>query len=70
MFIDVKCAGWTPQSFKSSRKNRAEVKAQSVYSFLDEDEKEVWFIMLFQNVYFLDISYLLSSAMLVTAAFS
>ncbi|KAL6006939.1 hypothetical protein ACLOJK_032435 [Asimina triloba] len=31
--------GWTPQSFKSSRKNRAEVKAQSLYSFLDEDEK-------------------------------
>ncbi|KAL2230345.1 G patch domain-containing protein TGH [Sesamum indicum] len=31
--------GWTPQSFTSSRKNRAEVKKQSIYSFLDEDEK-------------------------------
>ncbi|KAK4403525.1 G patch domain-containing protein TGH [Sesamum angolense] len=31
--------GWTPQSFTSSRKNRAEVKKQNIYSFLDEDEK-------------------------------
>ncbi|GKU95063.1 hypothetical protein SLEP1_g8469 [Rubroshorea leprosula] len=31
--------GWTPQSFTSSRKNRAEVKQQSIFSFLDEDEK-------------------------------
>ncbi|KAL0413861.1 UNVERIFIED_CONTAM: G patch domain-containing protein TGH [Sesamum radiatum] len=31
--------GWTPQSFTSSRKNRAELKKQSIYSFLDEDEK-------------------------------
>lgn len=31
--------GWTPQSFVSSRKNRAEVKQQSILNFLDEDEK-------------------------------
>ncbi|XP_058087067.1 G patch domain-containing protein TGH isoform X2 [Magnolia sinica] len=31
--------GWTPQTFTSSRKNRAEVKAQSLYNFLDDDEK-------------------------------
>ncbi|PON62061.1 G-patch domain containing protein [Parasponia andersonii] len=31
--------GWTPQTFVSSRKNRAEVKQQSIFSFLDEDEK-------------------------------
>eukprot|EP00268_Persea_americana_P032945 TRINITY_DN3259_c0_g1_i4.p1 TRINITY_DN3259_c0_g1~~TRINITY_DN3259_c0_g1_i4.p1 ORF type:complete len:388 (+),score=104.22 TRINITY_DN3259_c0_g1_i4:187-1350(+) len=31
--------GWAPQTFTSSRKNRAEVKEQSVYSFLDDDEK-------------------------------
>lgn len=31
--------GWTPQSFTSSRKNRAEVKEQSIFNFLDEDEK-------------------------------
>ncbi|CAA6665493.1 unnamed protein product [Spirodela intermedia] len=31
--------GWTPQTFTSSRKNRAEVKKQSIYSFLDDDEK-------------------------------
>ncbi|GLT76532.1 hypothetical protein SLA2020_481850 [Shorea laevis] len=31
--------GWTPQSFTSSRKNRAEVKQQSIFNFLDEDEK-------------------------------
>ncbi|XP_042501445.1 G patch domain-containing protein TGH isoform X2 [Macadamia integrifolia] len=32
--------GWTPQTFMSSRKNRAEVKQQSILNFLDEDEKE------------------------------
>lgn len=32
--------GWAPQSFTSSRKNRAEAKKQSVLDFLDEDEKE------------------------------
>ncbi|EYU41032.1 hypothetical protein ABFS82_07G095700 [Erythranthe guttata] len=31
--------GWTPQTFTSSRKNRAEVTKQSIYNFLDEDEK-------------------------------
>ncbi|MQL70896.1 hypothetical protein Taro_003194 [Colocasia esculenta] len=31
--------GWTPQTFTSSRKNRAEVKQQSIYNFLDDDEK-------------------------------
>lgn len=31
--------GWTPQSFTSSRKSRAEVKHQSIFSFLDEDER-------------------------------
>lgn len=31
--------GWTPQTFTSSRKNRAEIKKQSIVSFLDEDEK-------------------------------
>lgn len=31
--------GWAPQSFTSSRKNRAEVKQQSIFNFLDEDEK-------------------------------
>ncbi|KAG2667261.1 hypothetical protein I3760_15G105100 [Carya illinoinensis] len=31
--------GWAPQSFVSSRKNRAEVKQQSILNFLDEDEK-------------------------------
>ncbi|XP_065860664.1 G patch domain-containing protein TGH isoform X2 [Euphorbia lathyris] len=31
--------GWTPQSFTSSRKNRAELKQQSIVNFLDEDEK-------------------------------
>lgn len=34
-------AGWAPQSFTSSRKNRAEVKQQSILNFLDEDEKAV-----------------------------
>nr|GMC60219.1 G patch domain-containing protein TGH [Ipomoea batatas] len=32
--------GWTPQSFTSSRKSRAEVKQQSIYNFLDDDEKD------------------------------
>ncbi|KAF3437303.1 hypothetical protein FNV43_RR20056 [Rhamnella rubrinervis] len=32
--------GWAPQTFVSSRKNRAEVKQQSIFNFLDEDEKE------------------------------
>lgn len=31
--------GWAPQSFTSSRKNRAEVKQQDILNFLDEDEK-------------------------------
>lgn len=31
--------GWAPQSFVSSRKNRAEVKQQNILNFLDEDEK-------------------------------
>nr|XP_023874748.1 G patch domain-containing protein TGH-like isoform X1 [Quercus suber]POE83129.1 g patch domain-containing protein tgh [Quercus suber] len=31
--------GWTPQKFVSSRKNRAEVKQQSILNFLDEDER-------------------------------
>jgi len=40
-FICNLCVGWTPQSFTSSRKNRAEFKQQSMLNFLDEDEKEV-----------------------------
>ncbi|KAJ4960699.1 hypothetical protein NE237_020609 [Protea cynaroides] len=32
--------GWTPQTFTSSRKNRAEMKQQTIFNFLDEDEKE------------------------------
>lgn len=31
--------GWAPQTFKSSRKNRAELKEQNILNFLDEDEK-------------------------------
>ncbi|KAL8170573.1 hypothetical protein V2J09_022377 [Rumex salicifolius] len=31
--------GWTPQSFTSSRKNRADFKQQSILNFLDDDEK-------------------------------
>ncbi|XP_044466395.1 G patch domain-containing protein TGH isoform X2 [Mangifera indica] len=31
--------GWTPQTFTSSRKNRAEVKQQSILNFLDDDER-------------------------------
>ncbi|KAK7265042.1 hypothetical protein RJT34_32658 [Clitoria ternatea] len=31
--------GWAPQSFKSSRKSRAEFKEQNILNFLDEDEK-------------------------------
>ncbi|CAN6221392.1 unnamed protein product, partial [Urochloa humidicola] len=30
--------GWAPQTFTSSRKNRADVKKQSIYSFLDEED--------------------------------
>ncbi|KAH7682713.1 G patch domain-containing protein 1 [Dioscorea alata] len=30
--------GWTPQTFTSSRKSRAEFKQQSIYQFLDDDE--------------------------------
>ncbi|KAK8939800.1 hypothetical protein KSP40_PGU005281 [Platanthera guangdongensis] len=30
--------GWRPQTFTSSRKNRAEVNKQSIYNFLDEDD--------------------------------
>lgn len=37
-----KISGWAPQSFTSSRKNRADVKEQSILNFLDEDEKTVW----------------------------
>lgn len=31
--------GWEPQTFKSSRKNRAEFKEQNILNFLDDDEK-------------------------------
>ncbi|KAK9278310.1 hypothetical protein L1049_027875 [Liquidambar formosana] len=31
--------GWAPQSFTSSRKSRAEVKQQSIFNFLDDDER-------------------------------
>ncbi|KAK9091101.1 hypothetical protein Sjap_024278 [Stephania japonica] len=31
--------GWTPQSFTSSRKKRAEVTEQNMFSFLDDEEK-------------------------------
>lgn len=31
--------GWTPQAFTSSRKNRAEIQQQSLFNFLDDDEK-------------------------------
>ncbi|XP_071692743.1 G patch domain-containing protein TGH [Rutidosis leptorrhynchoides] len=31
--------GWTPQTFTSSRKNRAEYKQQDLSNFLDDDEK-------------------------------
>lgn len=30
--------GWTPQTFTSSRKSRAETKKQSIYSFLDDED--------------------------------
>lgn len=40
-----KCVGWAPQTFTSSRKNRAEVKQQSILNFLDDDEKEVSFML-------------------------
>lgn len=42
-FNECLSAGWTPQSFTSSRKNRAEVKQQSILNFLDDDEKAVCF---------------------------
>ncbi|KAK3040201.1 hypothetical protein RJ639_028913 [Escallonia herrerae] len=32
-------AGWAPQTFTSSRKNRAEIKQQNIFNFLDDDEK-------------------------------
>ncbi|PIA39560.1 hypothetical protein AQUCO_02600186v1 [Aquilegia coerulea] len=31
--------GWTPQTFTSSRKKRADTKEQSILNFLDDDEK-------------------------------
>ncbi|CAM8933936.1 unnamed protein product [Rhodiola kirilowii] len=31
--------GWTPQTFTSSRKNRADFKQQNILNFLDDDEK-------------------------------
>ncbi|KAH7852238.1 hypothetical protein Vadar_022361 [Vaccinium darrowii] len=31
--------GWVPQTFTSSRKNRAEIRQQSILNFLDDDEK-------------------------------
>ena len=40
--ITLVLAGWTPQTFTSSRKNRAERSQQSAYDFMDDDEKEVW----------------------------
>lgn len=39
----VYCAGWTPQTFTSSRKSRADKKEQAAYDFMDEDEKAVCF---------------------------
>lgn len=33
--------GWTPQTFTSSRKSRAEHKKQSIYNFLDEEDIKV-----------------------------
>ncbi|XP_020693637.1 G patch domain-containing protein TGH [Dendrobium catenatum] len=30
--------GWSPQTFTSSRKNRAEVNKQSIYNFLDDED--------------------------------
>ena len=37
-------SGWAPQSFTSSRQNRAGARKQSISDFLDEDEKAVCFI--------------------------
>jgi hypothetical protein len=34
-------SGWAPQTFTSSRKHRAELKKQSIYSFLDEEDIKV-----------------------------
>ncbi|KAK3040886.1 hypothetical protein RJ639_027881 [Escallonia herrerae] len=31
--------GWAPQTFTSSRKNRAEIIQQSIFNFLDDDER-------------------------------
>lgn len=39
-------AGWTPQAFTSSRKNRAEIKQQNILNFLDDDEKAVCSVLL------------------------
>lgn len=39
-------SGWTPQTFTSSRKNRAEMKKQSIYSFLDEEDIKVHDVLL------------------------
>lgn len=36
-------AGWTPQTFTSSRKNRADVTKQNIYSFLDDEDIKVCF---------------------------
>lgn len=44
-------SGWAPQTFTSSRKNRAEVKQQSILNFLDEDEKAVSFRRIVAYVY-------------------
>jgi hypothetical protein len=38
---DCPHAGWAPQSFKSSRKARADKREQNAYDFMDEDEKAV-----------------------------
>lgn len=38
-------AGWIPQTFTSSRKNRAEIKQQSILNFLDDDEKGVCYVL-------------------------
>ena len=45
-------AGWTPQTFTSSRKKRAEIIQQDVTTYLDEDEKAVcvYVILLFLGV--------------------
>lgn len=50
-----KFAGWTPQTFTSSRKKRAEIKQQDLSNFLDEDEKAVCVFLFTWN--FLKFSY-------------